>query len=110
MAGKQKQTVNELLGLAVKHWLNIENGLEVDDGKKTCIMCQNFECYECPAEKVHGTGCGGTPYDEWDDHQYFDHKVNRHRKVLCPKCERLARKQRKYIQSLIEDHNDQTGI
>ena len=98
------KTLKALKG-SIEKWEMIVAGAGIDDGDKNCPLCKLFSdknCHDCPVfEKVNAMGCHNTPYDEWESHHENKHEEKRMRKVHCPTCKKLARKELNFLKSLL---------
>ena len=96
-----KKTLKALRG-SIEKWEKIVAKEGVDRYSNNCPLCQTCgECDGCPvALKTELPGCSGSPYEEWDVHLDEEHH-NMARKVHCPTCEVLARKEVEFLKSLL---------
>lgn len=89
-----------LLKAEVEFWRRVQAGLEVDAAESP--LCRAYRrtwfglggaeitCPKCPIKILSGkSGCNGTPYVRWDDHQCEKHNENQRRQKMvaaCPTC------------------------
>ena len=92
-------TLLEALNQAIIKWSAIYHGVGVDRGTENCAFVG------CPiTAKTNDEGCRRTPYEEWEDHQRYDHgnttSLYSSYKVVCPVCRELAYKELKFLYNL----------
>jgi len=99
------KTLEALKG-SIKKWEKIVGGTEIDNGRLNCPLCELFEdkrCLGCPVfEQTAVSGCDGTPYEKWINHQEYRHFENSGVwMVYCPTCKELAQKELDFLRSLL---------
>jgi hypothetical protein len=107
-----KETLRALKG-SIKKWESIIRGKEIDKGTDNCALCKLF-CSDdemctnngthCPIyDRTTYTGCEGSPYDEWSEHQSDCHEACAPdgSKIECGVCERIAKSELKFLKSLL---------
>ena len=108
-----EQTLKALKG-SIKKWEKIVAGKGIDTGYKNCPLCKLFnsgkDCDDaCPIKLQTGiSGCDGTPYEEWCDHQYYIYIIDQDRKTrrvfkIRPDCKRLAQAELDFLISLLPE-------
>jgi len=97
----------EALNQAIIKWSAIYHGVGVDRGAENCALCKVYllSCVGCPIRaKTNEESCRGTPYEEWEDHQRYDHgnttSLHCDYKVVCSVCRELAYKELKFLYNL----------
>jgi len=106
-----KKTLEALKG-SIKKWENIENWGGIDKGSDNCPLCQVFgdnDCEDCPVMMKTGkTQCNGSPWLDFRRHIGAEHSNEPKDeagwiiyKVYCDECKRLARKEKRFLISLL---------
>ncbi|MCK5606801.1 hypothetical protein KAR91_33170 [Candidatus Pacearchaeota archaeon] len=76
----------------------------VDNSEINCLLCKAHKsCKGCPVSKRTAiTGCVGTPYQRWVDHQIDVHDSSQpfRRQKGCKICDELAQKELDFLRSL----------
>lgn len=101
-----KSEVQQAVYGSIAKWAAVVAGGE-DQANRNCPLCTRYYaggCIGCPVKKESGQRfCLGTPYETWDDHHQRMHPENSHinRKTQCPTCMVLAKKEVKFLISLL---------
>jgi len=104
-----KSTLKALKG-SIEKWEKIVAGTGLDRGAHNCNLCRRFFklcsincCIGCPVNTQSGSGCMGTPFDEWmkyegllphNDRGGYDFKGN-------VKAKNTAHRELKFLKSLL---------
>jgi len=94
---------------SIEKWEKIVREEGVDEGDDNCALCKLFlkdECIDCPVyAKTKRTGCRGTPYEDWIDHQgnHFYHATEHYYVVRCSECKELAQEELEFLRSLLPE-------
>ena len=116
-------TLKALKG-SIKKWKDIAAGTGVNKGAKNCPLCKIFlfgaegpDCVGCPVYESadHGVreGCCNTPYVEFTELEEPDVKLSGSIwtfKAVSPKAKRLARKEQKFLESLLPKKKPPRGV
>lgn len=89
---------------SIEKWRQIESGNGFDGRSSNCALCLEFpdDCLGCPVEEAGFEGCSMSPYDEWDDAcSKLDRLDSESRIADTPELVRLARAERKFLESLL---------
>jgi len=89
---------------SIKKWEDIVDETGIDDGSDNCPLCEvcRYTCDGCPIRIKKKVTCSSTPYGEWKTHHYYKHdKEDLPLKVECPECEKLAKKELKFLKSFL---------
>lgn len=97
---------------SIEHWKEIERGEGVDLGTYSCALCMEFrthfaepDCKGCPvAQKTGRRYCYDSPYSEWDNAmERLGRQMDDYNRVVdTPELVKLARAERKFLESLRE--------
>jgi hypothetical protein len=108
-----KEIKSEALSESIEKWKSIVNKTGHDQGAINCRLCKIYyddDCKECPVHiKTGKTECDNTPWEKWYLHHKNDHHGNNPDfhitdipvKIECRKCKRLAKKELKFLKSLL---------
>ncbi len=102
-----KSKIKKAVEGTVLKWAYIYKGLKRDKGIKDCSLCKLFfrcgYCVDCLIYKKTGKSmCNDTPYDKWIEHYENEH-IGLERKVHCPECRKLAKKQFNFVLNLLKE-------
>ena len=107
MDAEQKKA---LLG-SIEKWRGIVERKGIDKGTDNCPLCElNYknDCDGCPVSKYADfPGCHFTPYNPWCEHHEEVHDQFNFFVVVCPECERLARDQLAFLESLLPEEKEE---
>lgn len=102
------ETTLKALNGSIKKWTGIVENLGVDCGSYNCSLCQLFSappCVGCPVRSAtQRSGCNGTPYIDWIDHQHIVHHNISSVSQLhegCNRCTQLAQNELDFLISLL---------
>lgn len=109
-----EETLTALKG-SMDKWVDIIRNDGEDLGHKNRPLCELYYTDEscedaCPVKSSGGDDfCRYTPYDDWVDHHDDEHTYEDKYKAHCPKCIKLAKKELKFLTSLLpKDDNPRT--
>ena len=91
---------------SIKKWQDIIAGNDGDKGSINCSLCQQYlndGCIGCVVQRdANQSFCYGTPFREWFNHHKKEHSmvIGRGRRIECPTCLELAKKELDYLKSL----------
>ena len=101
-----KEEIVESLKGSIKKWDDIIYREGLDRGGHNCPLCRMFfpSCAGCPVSLYSGCiGCGKTPYMNWEIHHgeaHFNY-FPEIKKVLCPTCKKMAKKELDYLKKVL---------
>lgn len=106
MDDKTKVVLNE----SIKHWEDIRDGKDIEDGRKNCSLCKVFYangnyCANCPIceEELNRSNCTNTPYVDWIKHFAHDHPLYKgEHRIICERCQEIAQEEVDFLKSLKE--------
>ena len=113
LALKQEKELNEkLVKKSIKKWEGIVFHGGEDHGRNDCALCLKYvdgECDDCPVFVYTGMPeCQDTPYMDWWQHLKKKHPKEK-RKIHCKRCEKLAKKELKFLKNLLEEMTIEQG-
>jgi len=92
------------LDSTIGKWEDMAAGKETDLRYKRDPLCEmywNDACVPCPIWlKTKKKVCRGTPFIKWRDHHVLKHPNEDMMMVHCRECEKLARKQIRFLRGL----------
>lgn len=96
------------LSESIVKWESIVDGSGTDRGIANCALCllyhENDGCSGCVVARVtkSKSKCGGTPYDDWREHQYKVHgRLAVRSKATCSECVRIATEELNFLKGLL---------
>lgn len=93
----------EPLELSIKKWELILERKGFDEGIFNCALCNehfiNF-CDDCIIKEKGYNQCKSTPYSEWINHHINKHSFALYKRIECPTCEEIAKKELEFLTSL----------
>ena len=104
-----KDTLIALKG-SIKKWQKIVNRKGEDSSSGNCPLCVLFNSYckvrdsnqRCVVyQKTGRMDCDMTPFRKWANHHEAKHNIWGPHKIECPTCKQLARKELKFLKSLL---------
>ena len=102
-------TKSEALEKSIQKWDSIAGGIGIDCGSRNCALCKlynmsrNITCKGCPVRDFTGaSGCSGSPYNKWHDHQLESHTESELFMPFCKECREIAREEADFLRGLRE--------
>ena len=99
---------SEALEKAIKKWDSIADGIGIDLGPLNCALCKlylidaDIYCQGCPVNDFTRSGCSGSPYSKWYQHQESSHPKAAFDGPFCKECREIAREEADFLRGLRE--------